>query len=142
MVFAVDQSPRALRTVRRRAAALALRNVCVGSSLLEVLTNLNGRPCDFILLYDMLHFLDLRERRELYSGLHNVLAANGRLSVHLTHVKDNDPDGHFAKMTVDDGVREIEMAGFCRVGKIPARVWHSYGAVDSLIWSFVKRSYF
>ena len=138
-VYAVDKNPRVLRQVRRQAAAFNLPNLRTAASLSAAAAQLNGQTCNFIMIYDMLHFLDAPDRRVLYAGARGLLAEKGRLSVHLKHVKGDEPGRFFAEMTADEVAREIEMAGFCLFQKIPARIWHSYAAVESMVWNFIKR---
>ncbi len=138
-VYAVDKNPRVLRQVRRQAAAFNLPNLRTAASLPSAAEQLNGQPCNFILFYDMLHFLDGPARRALYAGARGILGGKGRLSVHLKHVKGDEPGRFFAEMTADEVAREIEMAGFCLFQKIPARIWHSHAAVESMVWNFIKR---
>lgn len=138
-VCAVDKDPRALRKVRRLAAAQGLDNLRTAAGLAEAADLLAGRLCNFILFYDMLHFLDAAERRDLYARARGMLAERGRVSAHLKHVIGDDPGQFFAGMTAEDAAREIEMAGFRLDQKIPARIWHSYDAGESLVWNFIKR---
>ncbi len=78
------------------------------------------------MIYDMLHFLDASARRALYAGARGLLAEKEGLSVHLKHVKGDEPGRFLAEMTAAEVAREIEMAGFCLFQKIPARIWHAY----------------
>jgi len=92
------------------------------------------------LLYDMLHFLDAPERRELYAALHDILAENGILSVHLKHVKGDDPARYFLTMSTEDVACEIETAGFYLSQKLPIQVWHAHDTENGIVWNFIKRS--
>ena len=139
MVYAVDKNPRVLKKVRRKADALGLQNLCAASSLAELIPLLQGRQCNVVLLYDMLHFLDVAERKELYTALHGILAENGILSVHLKHVKGDDPARYFLTMSAEDVAREIEMAGYCLSQKLPILVWHAHDTADGIVWNFIKQ---
>jgi len=140
MVYAVDKNPRVLKKVRRKADALGLQNLCAAGSLAELIPLPQGRQCNVALLYDMLHFLDAPERKELYTALHDILAENGILSVHLKHVKDDDPARYFLTMSTEDVAREIERAGYCLSQKLPIQVWHSHDTENGIVWNFIKRS--
>ncbi len=138
-VCAVDKDLRVLRKVRRLAAAHGLNNLHTAAGLAEAAARLAGRLCDFILFYDMLHFLDAPERRDLYARTRGMLTDRGRISAHLKHVIGAEPGQFFAGMTAADAAREIETAGFRLDQKIPTRIWHSYDAEESLVWNFIKQ---
>lgn len=140
MVYAVDKNSRILKKTRRKANTLGLQNLRAAGSLAELMPLPQGRQCNVALLYDMLHFLDAPERRELYAALHDILAENGILSVHLKHVKDNDPARYFLAMSAEDVAREIETAGYCLSQKLPIQVWHSHNTENGVVWNFIRRS--
>jgi len=138
-VYAVDKNIRILKKVLRKANDLGLQNLRTICSLTELAPRPKDRMFKFILLYDMLHFLDLPERKELYAALHSILAENGVLSVNIKHVKTDNPSKYFTTMTTEDVVREIETAGYCLSQKHSIKVWHAHDMVDGIIWNFVKR---
>lgn len=140
MIYAVDKNPRVLKKTRRKAGAFGLQNLRVAGSLAELMPLPEGRQCNVALLYDMLHFLDAFERRELYATLRDVLAENGILSVHLKHVKGDDPARYFLTMSAEDVAREIETSGFCLSRRLAVQVWHSHDTENGIIWNFIKRS--
>jgi SAM-dependent methyltransferase len=140
MVYAVDKNPSVLKKVRRKADMLGLKNLHAAGCLAELLPLPDDRKCNVALLYDMLHFLDAPERRELYAMLHAILAENGILSVHLKHVKGDDPARYFLTMSAEDVAREIETNGFCLSQRLPVRVWHSHNTENGVAWNFIKRS--
>ena len=139
MVYAVDKNPRVLKKVRHKANAVGLQNLRAAGSLAELMPLPEGRMCNVALLYDMLHFLDAAERQQLYTTFYGILATNGLLSVHMKHVKGNDPDRHFLTMSAEDVAREIEMTGFCLSRRLPVRIWHSNDMENSIVWNFIKR---
>jgi len=138
-VYAVDKNPRILRKLRRKANALGLRNLRAANCLAELTPLPEGRKCNIALLYDMLHFLDISERKELYAALHGVLADNGLLSVHLRHVKGDDAARYFLTMSAEDVAREIEMAGYRLLQKLPLKVWHAHDMDDGIIRNFIRK---
>jgi len=140
MVYAVDKNLSVLKKVQRKADMLGLQNLHAASCLAELMPLPDDRKCNIALLYDMLHFLDTPERKELYAALHAILAENGILSVHLKHVKGDDPARYFLTMSAEDVAREIEMAGFCLSQRLPVQVWHSHDTENSVVWNFIKRS--
>jgi len=138
LVYAVDVNPIALAEVKRRAERGKLKNI----RLLEKLPDLpsSGRRCDVVLLYDMLHFLSRTERAELYTALGALMEPGGILSVHLRHLKGDDPSRFFSEMSSSDAVREIEQAGFCAPRALECRIWHGHGKVDGNVWNFAWRA--
>ena len=119
-----------------RASVLGLPTLHVRSNLRTVPALLGGRKCSVILLYDVLHFMDASARRALYADLRAVLAADGILSVHPKHVRDNMPALHFQDMSVEDVAREIEEAGFTLRARLDCTVWHDLDIVPGIILNF------
>lgn len=139
MVYAVDKNPRILKKVRHKADALGLQNLRGAGCLAELMPLLEDRRCNVVLLYDMLHFLNAAERKELYATLHGILTDKGLLSVYLKHVKGDDPARYFMTMSAEDVAREIEMAGFYLFQRPSAQIWHAHEATAGVIWNFIRQ---
>ncbi|MFH1024718.1 MAG: class I SAM-dependent methyltransferase [Planctomycetota bacterium] len=138
-VYAVDKNPSVLKQVRCKAEARGLRNLRAVPGLAELNPWPESRGCDVALLYDMLHFLDPPGRKKVYAALRDVLAENGRISVHLQHVKGREPAEFFKALTAEDVIREIEAAGYELLRRVPVRIWHAHGTVDSEICDFSRK---
>ncbi len=127
-VVAVDVTLAALREVTRAAASLGLRNVRTAGDLAGAIKALAGRSCAAVLLHDVLQFFDAPGRAGLYTACRGLLRGGGTLSVIPTHMgAGHGRSRHFADMTVDVLVREIEAAGFGLRHRGEARVWHGSG---------------
>lgn len=137
LVVAVDMHARALRILKRRADAAGLRNIRTAQNAGELPRVLDGRMCDAILLYDVLHFMDKETRRALYASFRGILNPDGTLSVHPTHVKeDMFPTRHFRDMSAEDVVREIEETGFALKERKTIEILHDSSRIPGRIFVF------
>lgn len=135
-VWCVDRDPWALARMRRAAAGVP--NLRPAASVEDVLPHLPPGGADLVLLFDMLHFQDAPGRRELYGRVREALGPAGRLAVHPTHTRERHPQRHFASLSVEDVVREIEACGFAVGRRLPARLWHNRGREDGAVWIFTR----
>ena len=139
MVCAIEREFLRRWWLAARASVLGLSTLHVRSALREVPAVLGGRKCSVILLYDVLHYMDVSARRALYADLRALLAEDGILSVHPTHVRDNMPALHFQEMSVEDVVREIEEAGFMLRARLECTAWHDLDTVPGVVLNFGVR---
>lgn len=135
-VAAVDVQPTARRRLTRAARNLGLSNIRTASSMEELPSLLDGRPCSAVLLYDMLHFMNPVERRRIYDFVRNLLGADGRLLVSPRHMRDNDPARFFRDMTAEDLISEIEEAGYKLGFRRDVPLWHNHRRESGTVLGF------
>ncbi len=138
LIASVDLSRRKLDRMIRRASADGLRNVRAAPSLESLRILLANRSCRVILLYDVLHFMDLAGRKRLYETFRQMLTPDGILSVHPKHLKGDTPRRYFRNMTIEDVVREIETAGFELRERKETSPWHGHGRVRGTMLTFAR----
>lgn len=85
-IYALDMHPQAIRSVKNIAFKKSLNNV--DTILSDGKTGLPDMSVDFVLLYDVLHHLNLPEL--ILAELHRVLKPEGVLAMSDHHMKDED----------------------------------------------------
>ena len=84
LVYAFDNHPLALETVRRDMNKKGFKNILPLSG--EDLVNVPSESIDMALLYDVVH--DLSDLRPVLTELQRVLKPNGALSIRDHHLKE------------------------------------------------------
>ena len=138
LVVSVDVRVRVLRSLMRRAAARGLKNIRTAQHLAEMTSLLEQRACKAVLLYDVLHFMDLDARGQLYRAFHETLSSDGVLSVFPKHLEDDSPSRYFRDMTIENVSTEIEQAGFRLYGRLETYLWHNPDRVRGTVLTFRK----
>jgi ubiquinone/menaquinone biosynthesis C-methylase UbiE len=85
-IYALDVHPFAIKTVQRLASKKGITNVKV--ILSDCDTGLPDASIDVVLLYDILH--DLENRDKVLAELHRVLKPEGVLSVSDHHLEESE----------------------------------------------------
>lgn len=138
LVVSVDRKVRERGRLKRASRAEGLNNIRTAPHLTEAITLLQGRPCNSIMLFDVLHFMEVTERLNLYGALRALLRTEGALSVHPKHIQGEDPSHHFVDMTLEELTREIESAGFSLLRRRGTHLWHGHERQDGVVLSFRK----
>lgn len=107
-VFAVDKDEQALHGLIRRMEEYKIKNIEVIKE--ESKTSLDNNFVDFIICYDVVHYL--KDRKTLYHEFHRVLRPKGIFSLYPKHHKDDYPLMELAHMKLERILEEVEDAGF------------------------------
>ena len=142
-VFAIDNDEDPLENLKKKINNTELvENIQIIHS--DKIPDVIGEETvDFVLLYDVLHFLEPEHRIELYHSIYSVLkSVTGILSIHPKHTKDDDfPVWNFKDMTTKDVVMEVErLGGFLYERRIDDILWHSEGIMSSSVYNFIKKT--
>ena len=124
LVYAVDKERSVLDELKRKAAFLGLGNVRVIYNSGGVKIDLENESLDFVLLYDVLHYLKTRERKILYSEIYRVLEPDGLLSVYPKHVIEDFPLDEFRTLHLEDVKQEIMDSSFAFQKKYCGMISH------------------
>jgi tRNA A58 N-methylase Trm61 len=138
LVVSVDVRATALKSLVRAATARGLGNVHAAQHLGEMAFLLKDRPCRAVLLYDVLHFMDMDIRKGLYRAFHERLSPDGFLSVFPKHLMDDTPSRYFKDMTIEDISREIEQNRFRLSERQEVDLWHDPGRERGTVLTFRK----
>jgi len=139
-VYAVDSQIKSLDELMRTAAAEGLKNIVpIHSQATNLQVALKDESVDVVLLYDVLHYMDVAERNRIYDESYRVLKVNALLSVYPKHSKLDEPLWNLSNMRLEDLIREIEGARFHFEGKLHRRLIHDNNCNKGYVLSFSKR---
>lgn len=108
----MDKEPGELNNLSRKAKHLNLNNIKIIPTNSGVTLDFKSESIDVVLLYDVLHYLEKREREKLYRETYRVLKGNGFLSVYPKHVIEDSPLNHFRDLHWNEVKEEIQGLDF------------------------------
>ncbi len=109
-VYALEKNNGSLNKLKRKMAEQGLENIIIFKADGDLKIGLKKNSIDVVLLYDVLHLIDVRER--LYREIHMILQKHGLFSVYPKHNKFDSPGWGLENMTPKDIKNEIENYGF------------------------------
>ena len=121
-VYALDKENNKLSQLREKAEEKGLSNIETYITDGELKGDLPDQSVNVILAYDILHYLDRREK--LLAEFDRVLKKEGLLSVYPKHHKDDYPLSNFARLSLEEIIKEIERGGFSLREKFFERLIH------------------
>lgn len=111
-VYAIDKDRSTLNQVMQRAKSENLNNIIPLNTSGTVKIDLEDETIDVVLLYDVLHYRDIDERKALYNEVHRILRPDALLSVYPKHHKLDWPLWNLAEKTIEEIINEIEGSHF------------------------------
>jgi len=138
-VYALDKDREVLNQLTQTAESESLKNIVViddqseGSKI-----NLEGESIDVMLLYDVLHYMELEEREKVYKYAYRILKNSAILSVYPKHRKSDEPSGNLADMELEDIIEQIENANFYLERKFLKKLIHDENYNMGCILNFRK----
>jgi len=142
-VYAIDNDTTPLKKLEKRLKNTVYAEIINVIHADRIPDTFEEESIDFVLLYDILHFLERDQRIEFYRNIYSVLkSVTGILSIHPKHTKDDDfPVWNFKDMTIKDVVMEVEsFGGFLYEEKICDILWHNDELLSSCVYNFIKRT--
>ena len=121
-VYALDKENNKLSQLREKAEEKGLSNIETHITDGELKVDLPDQSVNVILAYDVLHYLDRREK--LLAEFDRILKKEGLLSVYPKHHKDDYPLSNFARLSLEEIIKEIERGGFSLREKFFERLIH------------------
>lgn len=137
-VYAVDNDRTALDKLVENAKSEGLKNIISAEKREKSKLELKDVSVDTVLLYDVLHYLDVDERKRLYGDIYRILKDNGLLSVYPKHNKQDWPMWHLSELELLDVIDEIELEKFYFEKKSLVKLIHDYDYDEGYILSFRK----
>jgi len=107
-VYAVDKDEQALRRLISQIEEYKLKNIEVINR--ESKTSLDNNCVDFIICYDVIHYL--KDRKILYQEFRRVLRPKGIFSLYPKHHKHDYPLMELAHIKLERILEEVEEARF------------------------------
>lgn len=138
-VYALDKDLGPLDQLTEKAKELGLSNIKTMRTPGQIDLAMESNSINVVLLYDVLHYFMLRDRRRLYQEAFRVLRPNGLLSVYPKHTVEDTPSQRFKDVHVRDVEHEIQMSGFEPDGQWEAILSHDDGLEHSRVLNFRKR---
>jgi ubiquinone/menaquinone biosynthesis C-methylase UbiE len=133
-LYAVDKDKQALNRLMQIAEESNLKNIEVLQE--ESKTPLEDNSVDFILCYDVVHYL--KDRKTVYHEFNRVLRPEGVFSLYPKHHKNDYPLMELARMKLEDIIDEVEEAGFSLQDKILKKLIHDDYYNEGSILNFRK----
>jgi len=137
-VYAVDKDREALIQLMQIAKSEGLENIVPITTSGEFKINLENNSADVVLLYDILHYMSRKERRELFFDVYRVLKIGGLLSIYPKHYKSDEPLWELSDIELESLIEEIENANFCFKCKILKKLIHDNNYDTGYILNFIK----
>jgi len=139
-VYALDKENNKLSQLREKAEEKGLSNIETYITDGELKVDLPDQSVNVILAYDVLHYLDRREK--LLAEFDRVLKKEGLLSVYPKHHKDDYPLSNFARLSLEEIIKEIERGGFSLREKFFERLIHDENFNRGYVLNFKPLSFF
>ena len=139
IVFAIDENKSALNELQKKSKLIKSDNIKIIHTNGELYYNIADDFFDFVMFYDVLHYLKLQQRTILYKEIFRVLKSNAILSVHPKHIIGNFPLHELQNVTLDELINEIEDVGFKYNEKICSELSHDNHLENGCIINFVKQ---
>lgn len=137
-VYAIDKDSYVLNQLMRLTESESLKNVIPIKTSEGLTIDLDDEFIDAVFLYDVLHYMNTEERRQLYSEVFRVLKTDALLLVYPKHHKMDEPLWKFSDMKLEDVIKEIESSNFYIDGKYFKRLIHDDNYDSGYILSFRK----
>ena len=133
-IYALDKDKQALDQLIKLIKNLNLKNIDVMKK--ESKTSLEDNFVDFILCYDVIHYV--KNRKIVYHEFYRVLRPKGIFSLYPKHHKNDSPLMELAHMKLEDIIKEVEEAGFSIQNKFLKRLIHDDNYNDGYVLNFRK----
>jgi ubiquinone/menaquinone biosynthesis C-methylase UbiE len=136
-VYAIDQEQTAIDQLIKTAQNEGLGNIIPVISDKPII-NLSRASVDAIFIYDVLHYLNADERKNLYQSVNSVLKLDGILSVFPKHNHSDQPMWHLENLSVTNIVEEIENNHFMLIERAERSLIHDDNLETGIIINFKK----
>lgn len=135
-VFAVDKDKGVIEKMKQIARQYNLKNIEFVN--VETVLPLKKEMADFVMCYDMLHYLKKEGRKKVYEEVYRVLKEEGIFSVYPKHYKKDYPLWELSNMSLKDIIKEIEEENFKFKEKIVTECLHDTYLNKCEILNFIK----
>ena len=136
-VYAIDQEQSAIDQLIKTARHEGLDNIIPIVSSKPAI-NLPAASVDAVLIYDVLHYLNRDERKNLFKSVNSVLKDDGIVSVFPKHHQSDQPMWHLAELRIDDIIKEIENSQFTLIDRSEKRLIHDDTLETGIVINFKK----
>ncbi len=139
-VYAVDNDIKSLNELMEIAKRENIENIVpMHAQSTELKINLKDESVDVILLYDILHYMDVIQRNKIYNESYRILKNDALLSVYPKHNKLDEPLWNLFDVRLEDVIKEIESAKFNFEGQFYKKLIHDDKYNMGYILNFTKK---
>lgn len=140
-IYAVDKDMESLNELMHIAKAEGLKNIVpVHSQSADLKINLKDKSVDVVLLYDVLHYMNVTERNKIYKESYRVLKTGALLLVYPKHNKFDEPLWNLSDMRLEDVIKEIKSVKFNFEGQSYKKLIHDDNYNTDYILNFSVRA--
>jgi ubiquinone/menaquinone biosynthesis C-methylase UbiE len=133
-IYALDKDKQVLNQLIKLIKKNDIKNIEVIKK--ESKTSLENNSVDFILCYDVVHYV--KTRKIIYHEFYRVLRPKGIFSLYPKHHKNDYPLMELAHMNLEDIIVEVEEAGFSLQNKFLQSLIHDDNYNDGYVVNFIK----
>lgn len=137
-VFAIDKEQDALNELEQKIKANNFKNVHIRRTSGETTLDFESESIEVVLFYDVLHYLEISDRKKLYGEAQRVLKHEGLLSVYPKHTVEDEPSQAFSSLSLNDVQQEIEGSNFIFEDKFCGMISHDDGLNNGCVLNFRK----
>jgi len=138
IIYAIDKDEKPLLAINKKAFKYGFTNVNTIIISDNLALEYESESIDFVLLFDVLHYLEKNKRKKLYQEINRILKSNKLLSVYPRHIKDDHPAGEFKDLRLKDVMYEIQMECFTFDEKFCGTISHDEELVRGCVFNFRK----
>ncbi|MBD3255057.1 MAG: methyltransferase domain-containing protein [Candidatus Lokiarchaeota archaeon] len=131
-IYALDSNDeKLLHELRDAVTKQNIKNIKIIETSGEISLPFNQYTLDVVLIYDVYHLLDKKERAKLLRESHRVLKKNGILSYHATHLSSYD-------VKLSNVKKKLKQIGFAFINELHKPMFHWNWIEESVILNFEK----
>ena len=138
-VFAIDDDDYTYDLIKNKGKLTKLDNIRTIDTKGKLNFDFKDNFFNFVMLYDVLHYLNFQRRKTLYQEIFRILKTDAILSVHPKHTIGNFPLMELRNVTLKELIIEIENNGFEFRQKICSELSHDGHLEDGCIINFRKK---
>ena len=137
-IFAIDKDNSYFDLINNKARIMELENIDMIDTSGELKFYFDDNFFDFVMLYDVLHYLKFSDRNILYKEIFRIVKYDAILSVYPKHTSGNFPLMELRNVSVDDLIVEIEDYKFVFSQKICDELSHDGHLENGCVLNFTK----
>lgn len=137
-VYAIDKDRDALEQLMQTAESEGFKNVVPIKTSGELKINLANESVDVVILYDVLHYMNVKERRKIYGEVYRILKSDGFFSIYPKHLESDGALWNLSGMELEDIIKEIKGKNFYFERKFYESLIHDDNYDKGYILNFKK----
>lgn len=138
-VFAINEDDHTYNLIKNKAKLIKSDNIKTIDTKGKLNFDFVDNFFDFVMLYDVLHYLNFPKRKTLYQEIFRILNTDAILSVYPKHIIGNFPMMELRNVSLPELIAEIENNGFKFSQNICGELSHDEHLEDGCIINFRKK---